>query len=188
MDREQNELPATIPTIEMGSVINHGGRLFKVNGVGRNGDDHLRFSFELLDSPDTTDEISGSVTVPDIETVRISLSHKVSDLDEQFQASPVSWAVYQTQWLGGQGGPLYQFNFTRIDSDQWARVTGELSEYDEWVEGEDEDKDEWPVILRVNTEPDRVEDGFVSIAYWVMELVEWSKALRNNDKGENNGS
>lgn len=114
-----------------------------------------------------------------IETVRIPLTHQVGHLEERFQKRPVSWAVYNTQWLGGEGGPLYKFTFTRIDSDQWSRVTGELSRYDEWQEGEDEDKDEFPVVLRVSVEPDVVEDGFVSIACWLDELMAWAKALRN---------
>lgn len=110
--------------------------------------------------------------------VRIPLKHKVADLDEQFQQRPVSWAVYNTQWLGGEDGPLYIFEFTRIQSDMWSRVSGELYLYDTWVEGDPEDKDEEIHILTVSTECDNIEDGFVTIAMWLEDLMEWEKALR----------
>lgn len=109
------------------------------------------------------------------ERVRIPVSHQAKHTGKE---NPVSWAVYHTQWVGGSemGLPLYAFNFTRIDSDQWFRVTGELREY---IDDEDDPdyENDFRTILVVSTEPDIVEDGFVTIAYWIDELMEWAKAI-----------
>ena len=112
--------------------------------------------------------------------VRIHLDHKASDSDKP---NPVSWAVYHTQCMEGGDG-FYWFTFTSIHSDQWARVTGELARYNKWKEGEPEDKDEFPVVLRVHAEPDTVEDGFVSIAYWLNDLIAWSVAIHGGDNDD----
>lgn len=92
------------------------------------------------------------------------------------QDNIVSACVYNTQWLSGG----YLFNYTGIASDMWARVSGELSRYDEWEDGDPEDKDEWPVVLTVSAECDRVEDGFVRIAIWLEDLSAWREALHSD--------
>ena len=126
--------------------------------------------------------------MPEIEHVRLPMvcacgdkRHGADDWRALFierhprvdQTNIVSACVYNTQWLSAG----YSFNYTNIASDMWARVSGEISHYDGWQEGDPEDKDEFPVVLTVSAECDRVEDGFVRIAVWLEDLVAWADAL-----------
>lgn len=126
--------------------------------------------------------------MPEVEHVRLPMvcvcgdnKHRANSWREKFierhpRTKPdgiVTACVYSTQWLSTG----HSFTYTDIASDQWARVSGELTRYDGWQEGDPEDKDEFPVVLTVSAECDRVEDGFVRIAVWLEDLVAWADAL-----------